>query len=190
MPLLVLQYFSGGAAFGAFALAYRLPLVLLLVPMSVAQSFYPKLFSAVRDEVRYIRLLRSQAAITFCLTAIVVIMLYTFSSFVIESLLGNYDEGIDLVLSLFKILIWVLLLQALVQPLAYILMTSGLEGLRAKLFAFSILLMVPPFVFFASDENMQGSQLLRCSRSCLRSFYIVMPSIALVDSVLLFKSIK
>ena len=130
LPLLMLQSFPGVAVLGVFAIAYRLPLVLYMLPGSIAQSFYPKLFRTVTEDGEYERLVRFETVCLVALGGALAVTLDALSPFILNFLVKDSAQAVEAGLYL-SWLAWLLLFQAFAQPLSHVLMTSGYQAVRA-----------------------------------------------------------
>lgn len=154
VPLMILQAFANPLTLGAFAIVYRLPLVLYMVPMSVAQSFYPKLIASNREPLAYHRLVSIELA---CIVAIGSMMglVLDFSAPWLLPLLVGVEESLALGLSaIFQLIVWILTLQSMSLPFAHVLMTTGFQGYRALVQGTGLLIAVIPYYVASLGDNL------------------------------------
>ena len=132
LPLLILQGFVSATVYGGFSLIYRLPLVLLMIPVSVSQSFYPKLFKAAGTFNEYNRLIKIEALFLAVAGLMLSLTLNISSSTIIKVLIKPDDltliKNLDIA---FSVVSWLIAIVSLSQPYAHILMTTNNQLKRA-----------------------------------------------------------
>ncbi|MDI1293529.1 MAG: oligosaccharide flippase family protein [Methylobacter sp.] len=175
VPLLMLQAFASPLTLGAFAIAYRLPLVLYMVPMSIAQSFYPKLIASNRDPLTYRRLISIELASITALGSLMSLVLDFFSPWLLPLLLGAKSAATPGLHEALQLIAWILALQSMSLPFAHVLMTSGFQGLRAVVQGGALFVAVVPYYFASQlDDLMLMANIVVLVEGLALLIYIVM----------------
>lgn len=179
-PILVLQYSASPALLGAFAFAYRLPLVLYMVPMSIVQSFYPKLIACKNNEEKYKNLMRVEGASVIAIGAIISIAL-DFSSPLISKMVADSDTSArqSLVTAL-SVMSWLTVIQSASIPFAHALMTSGLQGRRAIVQGLALAVAVPVLFIVTNTYNLV---MIATSILCVEIFSLVLYGVLVRNSI-------
>jgi O-antigen/teichoic acid export membrane protein len=156
VPLLMLQAFASPLTLGAFAIAYRLPLVLYMVPMSIAQSFFPKLIASNRDPLAYRKLICIELASITALGSLMSLVLDFFSPWLLPLLLGAKSAATPGLYMALQLTAWILALQSMSLPFAHALMTSGFQGMRAIVQGWTLLIAVVPYYLASQRDDLES----------------------------------
>ncbi|MDN2658007.1 oligosaccharide flippase family protein [Cobetia sp. 14N.309.X.WAT.E.A4] len=154
MPILVLQIFSSAIVLGAFSLIYRLPLVLLMVPTSIAQSFYPKLFKSNNSHIEYRSLIKIELISLVTLGLCLSISLDFMASTLLPMMVGDTDKFILQELKYaFSVTSWLIVIISISQLFSQILMTTGHQGRRALGQGLILIVSIAPYIIIGKNNN-------------------------------------